>query len=232
MVGCGSRVDIASYAGGVGGAGGAGSATGPTTDASHGSSTSSGQSTTSTTTSTTTTTTSTGGPGSTTTATSTSTSSGQPICPGFGDPCSDCASQACPDIYCNCVNDPSCIALLKCTNQCGGDQACSQACLSANPSAISELYLLGDCAGSLCKPSCPKSGTIDPCTKCILQDCAAEANACLAEPECLNLYRCLGMCPKLDLMCQQGCYDMHSTGVASLQAMLQCADGPCTPVCK
>lgn len=153
-------------------------------------------------------------------------------CSGFGDQCTECLSDGCADRWCNCKNNPDCIGLIQCANNCNNNPMCEQGCLSTHEPGISDLYLLTDCAATACDAECPGNDQIDPCTVCLLEDCTDEANACLAEPECLALYQCLGECPNLDLMCQQGCYNDHGAGVMTLQPLLMCAQstcpGPCT----
>src|SRR5262249_17602732 len=137
--------------------------------------------------------TSSGSASSSASATSSSATGGM-ICPGFGDMCSNCLSMGCPATYCNCYNDPQCLAIFTCQAMCGGNANCKQGCLSSHPSGISEAYLLSDCAGAICAAQCPGNKPVDPCTKCVLTNCPAAMNACLAEPECLALYNCLEAC--------------------------------------
>src|SRR5262249_6379313 len=150
------------------------------------------------------------------------------------DPCTSCLSVTCPERYCNCYDNSECFALFQCANPCNGDQDCIQVCYSAHQDGIADAALLNDCAGTVCAKECPgnSGGGTDPCGTCILQTCEKEANACLAQPECLKLYNCLSACPNLDLMCQDGCYNDHSAGIPSLQAMLNCAANKCSDTCK
>ena len=134
--------------------------------------------------------------------------------------------------YCNCYNDPQCLAILSCEGKCGGNPNCDQGCLSMHPAGISEAYLLSDCAGALCAAQCPGNNPVDPCTKCILTDCPAAMNACLAQPECLALYNCLKACGNANLMCQQACYQAHGAGVPTLQAVLNCTTTTCKQDCN
>ncbi|MFT3767877.1 MAG: hypothetical protein QM820_20705 [Minicystis sp.] len=231
VAGCGSRVDIVNNTGGAGGSSGVGTAgsTGPggasiaSSGAGAGStgvgaspSSSSGE----------------GGAGAGP-ASSSSGAGGSPMtCPGFGDPCTECASVACPAIYCACSDNPQCFAFSACLQGCNGDMACTQMCQTAHEDGISDLYKLSDCAGMACATECPKSKPLDPCLVCALDTCPAALNACLAEPECVALYNCLVGCGNVNLTCQQQCYADHGAGTNTLQALLQCETEPCGSVCK
>ena len=249
QVDCGARPDLlddplasGAAGSGAGGSTGSGTANG-SSSAGHGSTSASGSNATAASSSssgggTTSSSVSGSGPGATSSSTAASSSaasssaSGGMICPGFGNACSDCVAVSCPATYCACYNDPECLAIFLCTDGCGPDQACQQACLTAHPSGISEAYLVIDCAGSLCSVACPKSKPVDPCSKCLFEDCAPAMNACLAEPECLALYNCLKACGNINLACQQACYQAHGAGVPTLQAVLQCSDTTCKPSCN
>jgi hypothetical protein len=156
---------------------------------------------------------------------------GGPVCPPFGDACTNCASQACPATYCNCYDNPECFALFQCTGSCGGGPDCQQMCLQAHPNGISDALLLGDCAGTTCGASCGWGQPATPCEKCILSDCESEMNACLSVPSCFQLWQCLNDCPPLSVVCQQGCYQANGDGTMLLQALLDCATMTCAPSC-
>src|SRR6185503_3208324 len=97
---------------------------------------------------------------------------------GFGDPCTECLSDACPATFCGCFQNSECIGLIQCNNGCQGDPACTQDCFTQHQDGIADLYLLSDCAGTSCQNECPGNDPLDPCTKCILEDCEDEWNAC------------------------------------------------------
>ena len=170
--------------------------------------------------------------GGTTTGTGTATV----ICNDFGDPCTECVAVECPERWCDCVGNSSCLGLLQCAGDCSGnDPGCTQVCYTQFESGISDAALITDCAGSLCPAQCPGNGgsTLDDCTECILQDCETEINDCLAAPECLQLYDCLtNQCGPLDLMCQDACYDTYDAGISKLQTMLTCAGNECPNACN
>lgn len=207
--GAGSGSGITSAVG-TGGAGPSGTTTASTTGVSVGPSSGSGSGSAS-------------GPGS-------SGSGGGKVCPGFGDECTGCLSGACPSTYCTCYENDECLALIECVNVCSSD-ACQQMCFSAHPDGISDLYLLTDCAATECDSECPGNTTVDPCTKCIFEDCSSEMNTCLGDPECLALYTCLSDCGNNDLICQKGCYAAHGGAVAELQAVLDCSATKCPGPC-
>jgi hypothetical protein len=140
-------------------------------------------------------------------------------------------SVGCPEIWCGCSQNPECIALIQCSNGCNGDDACVQACMVAHEEGIADLYLLSDCAATVCNPVCGGGQDITPCTECLAMDCEDELNACLGDPECLALYDCLDGCEPIDLACQQACYDAHGAGVPPLQDLLECAADQCAGEC-
>lgn len=164
-----------------------------------------------------------GGPGSTG-------AGGSEVCPGFGDVCTDCLSGACPSTYCTCYNNNECLSLIMCVDACSSD-ACQQMCFSAHPDGISDLYLLTDCAASSCDSQCPGNTVVDPCSKCIFEDCSSEINTCFGDPECLALYTCLSNCGNNDLICQKGCFMANGGAVAELQAVLDCSAAKCPGLC-
>lgn len=114
---------------------------------------------------------------------------------------------------------------------CNGDDACDKACLIEHGEGISDLYLLTDCAATTCAAACPGNNDIDACSECVFGSCEDESNACLGDPQCLDLYTCLSGCNGTDLACQQGCYMAHGDGVPELQAMLECAENACPDAC-
>ncbi len=154
------------------------------------------------------------------------------VCSGFGDACTECVSFECPDHWCACAATSDCPELFACTNACGNDEACNQQCLVDHQPGISAAFLVSSCAGGPCAASCPQGGeTLDPCSECIFQSCDDEMNACLVEPDCLDLWNCLGECPQLGLSCQQDCYDTFSDGVDELELVLDCTVAACNPQC-
>jgi hypothetical protein len=161
-----------------------------------------------------------------------STGTGTMICPSLGDMCTSCVATSCPDTWCACRNDKECFALQECFNGCGSSTACEQMCQTAHPNGISELYLVSDCAGTFCQTQCPGNKPIDPCSKCLLQDCSAEMNACEADPACIPLYTCLSNCGSVNLTCQQGCYSQaNMTTAGELQKVLECEQASCSSQC-
>jgi hypothetical protein len=161
-----------------------------------------------------------------------STGTGGMICPSFGDPCTDCAANNCPDVWCGCVNNVECTDLFACFAPCMGNAACEQACLTAHSGGISAAVLVGGCAGTTCSGVCDWGNSgFTPCEECIYTDCAAEMNACLAAPACSALYACLGGCAPIDLSCQQQCYLDFAGGVQLLEDALQCIADQCQGSC-
>lgn len=173
------------------------------------------------------------GNGSTSTGTTTSTTAtGMMGCQGLGDPCTDCSAQQCHDLYCGCYDDAVCGALVACAQGCApNDTACSQACLTANESAISKAALLSDCAAISCSGLCPGATQLVPCEKCAAQSCEAQLNACVANPECTALVECVLACPQGDDFCAGGCYFDHSDGQDDATALQDCTSNACPGQC-
>ncbi len=162
-----------------------------------------------------------------------SAATGITTCPGYGDMCTECAAASCPDVWCGCRNDPECIALFGCWNQCtSGDQGCIQMCMTAHQAGVSAALLVSDCAGTTCSGSCQGGQPQKPCTVCLLDNCSTAMNACFADAECLPLFQCLSACPKQSLACQQGCYAAHGAGVPTLQSVLDCSNAQCAMICQ
>jgi hypothetical protein len=159
-------------------------------------------------------------------------SGGEMVCTSFGDPCTDCVSKSCAKIWCDCANNDACTQLFGCYGQCQGNDTCNQACSSANPDGISDVLLVSGCAGTVCDASCSwGNNEFDACDECIATDCKSPLNACLANPNCLKLWGCLGECAELDLSCQKGCYDTFPSAVPLLQKLLQCTTKECPTEC-
>lgn len=157
---------------------------------------------------------------------------GVAICPA-PNPCAACVALACPEVWCGCVDDPECGALFVCSNACGSDEACRQACLAEHPEGISDVVLVSGCAAESCPDDCPTTGDgLSDCEECLYTSCDDVMNTCLSQPACLGLFQCLTGCPDLDLSCQQGCYASYGDGTESLEAVLVCAESECPSVCQ
>lgn len=227
LLACGSDVELP----GSGGAGG-GASVGPGGSSADGGTTSSSPSGPGTGTGTGAGTTSTGTSTSTSTGTS-STSTGSVVCSAFGQ-CPDCVSQACPEVWCDCVGNVQCSQIFQCTADCAGDAACLQGCMAMYPDGISVAILVNDCASTTCADSCPNAhgDPLDPCETCLYSTCPEAMNACLSEPECLTLWSCLTACGQNDLSCHNDCYNAHPDGIPPLEGILDCSTMSCGDSCN
>ncbi|NUP08529.1 MAG: hypothetical protein HOW73_20970 [Polyangiaceae bacterium] len=164
-----------------------------------------------------------------------SSGTGTMICDSQG-PCGDCVAQACPEVWCGCVNNPDCLQLFGCTAACPSGpehEACIQSCMSTYPDGISDAVLATGCASDPCSDSCPQAGNpLTPCEECTYSTCPDAMNTCLANSECLDLYGCLSACGQNDLSCHQGCYNDHPDGIEPLEDVLDCTSGPCEDSCN
>jgi hypothetical protein len=159
-----------------------------------------------------------------------STSTGEPTCPGNGDACSACASDACPSEWCACAANAECPALIACWDACETEE-CFQDCMSAHTAGISDAVNVQSCASSAC-PDCQAGWEpLDPCSECMFEDCEGPMNTCLASPACGDLWACLGQCPPIGLTCQQECYEAFGEGTEALQELLTCTESEC-PICQ
>jgi hypothetical protein len=159
-------------------------------------------------------------------------SSSGPSCPGFGDACSDCAAQKCPDTYCVCYGSLACEQLDTCLNNCpAGNMGCYQMCFTVYKDGISSATLLSDCAAGSCGAECPKAKTLTGCQKCLYQKCDTQMNNCIANAECTALISCVNACNPADMACSQACVAAHSSGLADAQAVNMCLKANCQGTC-
>ncbi|MEJ7735326.1 MAG: hypothetical protein WKG00_39845, partial [Polyangiaceae bacterium] len=150
---------------------------------------------------------------------------------GPSTPCTECIAESCAAVWCGCLDEPSCLGLFGCYQQCGADPMCEQACLQQFEPGIADVLLVSDCAGSACSAACNWGNDVPPCTECIYDQCEDETNACFVEPQCLALLQCLMDCDPLELSCQDQCYDDHGAGVDTLEVLLQCRAANCSSRC-
>ena len=170
-----------------------------------------------------------GGQGSGTTSASATTGSGE-TCPGVGDTCTTCESAMCQKAYCDCYHDPECVLMAQCLAKCAiGDEACSQPCWTAHPSAISEGALLYDCAGTVCTKGCPGYPPIGKCLVCLYTSCQPEMNACISKPECTKLLECINACTTP--MCETSCYQQFPGGSEAAGPVANCLQAHCSTEC-
>jgi hypothetical protein len=152
------------------------------------------------------------------------------VCNDFGDDCTGCISQECPERWCDCAENPECLAYFECTNGCSTNE-CFNTCAQQHSGGVSDAGLVLDCAGDSCQQACPGAEPLDPCTECFYEDCGDENDACTGEPDCWALYGCLIDCGPNDLNCQADCYDDHEAGIDPLQAVFECLEEECQNVC-
>lgn len=167
---------------------------------------------------------------STSAKTSASTSVGG--CQGLGDACSDCSYAQCEMQYCDCGENAACNALAACAGNCAaGDQQCSQNCLTMNQAGISDAIILSECTATQCAAACPTVARPDACQLCAAQSCPAQLNACVAEPQCLQIIACAEQCGPDDFVCLLGCQDDFGNGQDEAEALGGCVENVC-PACQ
>ncbi len=155
---------------------------------------------------------------------------GAGLCPDVGDPCTICESTQCPDAYCDCFNNGSCVLLAQCTAGCDiGDAACNQACWTQYPEGISDGAVLTHCAGTTCMADCGAYVPLTDCQQCLYTECPLEMNTCVSNPECSALLACLDACE--DPGCENTCYAVHPDGLADSGPVGECAQDACLQAC-
>ncbi len=151
-------------------------------------------------------------------------------CPDVGDPCTICESTQCPDEYCGCFDNGSCVLLAQCAAQCAvGDAACNQACWTQYPEGISDGALLTHCAATTCTADCGAYTPLNECQRCLYAECPDSMNGCVSNPECTALLECLDTCE--DVGCENGCYAVHPDGLADSGPVGECAQEACLLDC-
>lgn len=161
---------------------------------------------------------------------------GGPVCQALSDDCTQCAFNACNDLYCACYGSNDCPALVNCLSPCApDDDTCITACLSAHESSISTAFLLGNCTADPCASECPGLTKLDPCAECLFTKCSAPMNKCLANTQCYLLIDCVQACQSDPdpPTCQQNCVVSHLGGAADANAVADCNDpaGGCSEFC-
>ncbi|MCC7381252.1 MAG: hypothetical protein IT384_05450 [Deltaproteobacteria bacterium] len=154
-------------------------------------------------------------------------------CPSPTDACARCLSMQCNPIYCECASQQSCVSLTACVAAClPGDLVCAQLCWAQNPGAISDAFMVDDCARRQCSTVCPSSGAqLDDCDRCQFTRCETEANACLGNASCAALVGCTSLCIPTDTTCLQNCVLQYPQGVAGSQALAACTQQRCAAEC-
>ncbi|WP_437297377.1 hypothetical protein [Sorangium sp. So ce426] len=153
-------------------------------------------------------------------------------CASLGDPCTTCLALRCQESYCACQRSAECAALGNCLLGCAAeDVACEQACLTAHRAGISGIFLEGGCASERCSAQCPSRDALSPCASCRLTGCAAEMNACVAEPSCRAMLACVDACRADGDGCLEACSAMHADGVQAAGAVFACEEARCGADC-
>lgn len=155
---------------------------------------------------------------------------GAGLCPDVGDPCTICESTQCPDAYCDCFNNGSCVLLAQCVAGCEiGDVVCNQACWTQYPEGISDGAILTHCAGTTCMSDCGAYVPLTECQQCLYTECPQEMNTCVSNPECSALLACLDACENPG--CENTCYTVHPDGLADSGPVGECAQDACLQAC-
>jgi hypothetical protein len=174
--------------------------------------------------------------------------------------CRMCIDQKCCLELTTCQNSGPCGSLLTCLGNCAdGDQACVNACATANQAGVPPLNNLFDCLDAKCTEACPTEPTpdggaggaggsappvgdggqnacVDPpnataCRVCIDQKCCSQFNACDNSPICQQFAKCVSACAMGDTACEQACATKYPGGVTPLDTFEQCGHQNCDIPC-
>jgi hypothetical protein len=160
---------------------------------------------------------------------------GQPVCVDYGEPCTECEMQACPELFCECYGNPDCGLLAQCVLACpAGDATCQAACATTFPAGTSTSALLADCAAVDCSDECAALGTIPPpltaCERCVYDECGPQMDACFAVGGCPELLVCINACVG-DAICQSGCAALYPAALAAATTVGNCSVAHCSEPC-
>ncbi|WP_437958498.1 hypothetical protein WME76_01790 [Sorangium sp. So ce119] len=154
-------------------------------------------------------------------------------CASLGDPCTTCLSLRCQESYCACQQSPECAALANCFLMCAaGDEVCEQTCLTAHEAGISDSFLEGVCASELCRVQCPSRAPVSACDACLFSRCAADMNACIADPSCRALRACADGCKVGDAVCEERCAAQYEAGGQAAGRVAACEGDVCRAACE
>jgi len=155
---------------------------------------------------------------------------GGAACFDVGEPCSECEIVQCPEEYCHCFQSSDCVAVATCLLNCPpNDQACFQACWTANPDGISDAALVQHCGATICSASCAGLVPLSACELCLAQTCESEMNACMAVAACTALLQCVEACTTET--CQNDCINANPGGVALATVVFECGNQSCVTEC-
>ncbi|WP_437279248.1 hypothetical protein WME90_01450 [Sorangium sp. So ce375] len=154
-------------------------------------------------------------------------------CASLGDPCTTCLALRCQESYCACQRSAECAALGNCLLGCAvGDEPCGQVCLTAHRAGISGIFLEGGCAFELCGVQCPSRAPLSACATCRHTGCAAEMNACVADPSCRALLACVDACGADDEACRSQCAVDNEGGMRAAGPVFACEGAQCGTDCE
>jgi hypothetical protein len=121
---------------------------------------------------------------------------------------------------------------VQCNSACApADTGCQKGCLAANPNAIAEAFVLGDCAATQCGGECPGTAPLGDCQRCLFTSCAAQMNDCLGNADCFDLLQCVQKCSPGDSGCQQACGFQHFDSIGKAQNIQDCSSAQCAGKC-
>jgi hypothetical protein len=79
---------------------------------------------------------------------------------------------------------------------------------------------------------CDEANSCQPCVQCAVDpggECEMVAQACVTDPECLELLDCLGACT--DRACEDGCFAMHPGAEPAFSEFALCLAETCPNAC-
>jgi hypothetical protein len=159
---------------------------------------------------------------------------------------SDCAGDRCEAELEGCIGDAACLDANSCYNACAEtDWGCRYRCLLEFLPGVEKLFAWNDCLfceADTCEATCTVAGQCpqpDPCYQCMYSEkalaaCKPQWEACVAEPDCLDIEACWAECPANDVNCVNDCHTVNATGsteYSDLWQCIQCTEPACADVC-
>jgi hypothetical protein len=157
---------------------------------------------------------------------------GGSACAPLPDACTPCLFNQCNTLYCECFDNPACLGLALCFQQCGpGNPGCQQTCVENNSDGITDAFLLGDCGNASCG-SCPAFPPLTPCSECLFQSCETQMNDCLADAQCSAAVTCVEQCGGPTPQCIAQCNPQDPNSQLLAADVVQCGGPACSNVCN
>lgn len=149
--------------------------------------------------------------------------------------CNDCAQSKCCEVGWVSNTQPSFWSYQDCVANCA-DAGCFQTCASENPEGRDNYMAFIGCLGTHCAEACAVQPAAtcggfyaEPCGACVSASCCDESTACLLDPACQTLQRCVGACS--GDACVSQCESASPGAVEALADLDACLASSCGSEC-